>query len=54
MVSEGQDAKEGTGAGDWVYLRDGSALSDILLKEVGVDMRQFWAPNGAPDAETPK
>ena len=44
IASEGQDAKEGTGAGDWVYLRDGSALSDILLKEVGVDMKEAWTP----------
>lgn len=44
MTSEGQDVKEGTGAGDWVYLRDGSTLNDILLKEVGVDMEAAWVP----------
>ncbi|KAG9246459.1 hypothetical protein BJ878DRAFT_416924 [Calycina marina] len=38
VVSEGQDAKEGTGGGDWVYLRDGSLLTDLLLSEVGVDI----------------
>ena len=44
MDSEGQDVKEGTGVGDWVYLRDGTALSDLLLKEVGVDMKS-WLPD---------
>lgn len=29
--------------GEWVYLRDGTALSDILMKEVGVDMKT-WQP----------
>ena len=38
VASEGQDAKEGTGAGEWVYLRDGTTLSEVLLKEVGVNM----------------
>lgn len=44
IESEGQDVKEGTGVGDWVYLRDGTALSDVLLKEVGVDMKT-WQPD---------
>jgi frataxin len=38
MESEGQDAKEGTGSGQWVYLRDGSNLSDLLQTEIGVDI----------------
>src|SRR5271168_1416079 len=44
IFSEGQDAKEGTGAGDWVYLRDGTTLSSILLTEIGVDMSELHAP----------
>lgn len=44
MSSEGQDAKEGTGAGDWVYLRDGSSLSRLLASEVGVDLSETYAP----------
>ena len=28
--------KEGGGEGDWIYLRDGSSLSDILRKELGI------------------
>jgi len=34
--------KEGTetGGGAWVYLRDGSELSDLLKKEVGVEMEE--------------
>ncbi|KAH7357245.1 hypothetical protein BKA65DRAFT_592722 [Rhexocercosporidium sp. MPI-PUGE-AT-0058] len=36
MLSEGQDAKEGTGRGEWVYLRDGSTLTELLEKEIGI------------------
>jgi frataxin len=38
LLGEGQDAKEGTGAGAWVYLRDMSTLQDLLMDEVGVDL----------------
>lgn len=37
IVSEGQGQKQDTGAGDWVYLRDGSTLGELLLKETGVE-----------------
>jgi frataxin len=30
--------KEGSGQGDWVYLRDGSSLTEILRKELAVDV----------------
>ncbi|KAL2072941.1 hypothetical protein VTL71DRAFT_10265 [Oculimacula yallundae] len=40
MLSEGQDAKEGTGRGEWVYLRDGSTLTDLLEKELGITIRE--------------
>ncbi|KAJ5037958.1 uncharacterized protein L3040_006834 [Drepanopeziza brunnea f. sp. 'multigermtubi'] len=36
MLSEGQDAKEGTGRGEWVYLRDGSSLTEVLEGELGI------------------
>jgi len=39
VAGEGQNEKEGGGSGDWVYLRDGSSLSDVLAKEVGVDIK---------------
>ena len=38
MKSEGQNAKEGTGAGEWVYLRDGTTLGSLLTSEIGVDL----------------
>ncbi|QSZ31802.1 hypothetical protein DSL72_001371 [Monilinia vaccinii-corymbosi] len=38
ITSEGQDSKEGTGSGEWIYLRDGSSLNELLLNEVGVDL----------------
>jgi len=44
FLSEGQDAKEGTGKADWVYLRDGSTLSSLLHTECGVDMDQLYVP----------
>jgi frataxin len=44
MLSEGQDAKEGTGRADWVYLRDGSTLTELLQAEIGVDMEHPYAP----------
>ncbi|KAF4637497.1 hypothetical protein G7Y89_g589 [Cudoniella acicularis] len=44
MTSEGQDAKEGTGSGQWVYLRDGSTLNDLLQTEMGVDMSDPYSP----------
>lgn len=44
ILGEGQDSKEGTGAGSWVYLRDMSTLADLLLSEVGVDLSDPYAP----------
>jgi frataxin len=38
MAQEGMNFKEGSGQGDWVYLRDGSSLTEILRKELGVDV----------------
>ncbi|KAI1863898.1 uncharacterized protein JN550_009177 [Neoarthrinium moseri] len=36
VTSEGQDAKQDTATGGWVYLRDGTFLDDILREETGV------------------
>ncbi|KAH7090706.1 hypothetical protein FB567DRAFT_558866 [Paraphoma chrysanthemicola] len=38
VKQEGMNFKEGSGQGDWVYLRDGSSLTEILRKELGVDV----------------
>ncbi|CBX93506.1 similar to mitochondrial chaperone Frataxin [Plenodomus lingam JN3] len=38
VSQEGMDFKEGGGVGDWIYLRDGSSLTEILRKELGVDV----------------
>ncbi|KAK7635866.1 arabinogalactan endo-1,4-beta-galactosidase [Phyllosticta citricarpa] len=38
VVGEGQSQKEGAGLGEWVYLRDGSTLTDLVRKELGVDL----------------
>ncbi|KAF2724145.1 Frataxin, partial [Polychaeton citri CBS 116435] len=33
---EGMHQKEGAGVGDWVYLRDGTSLPELLRKELGI------------------
>ncbi|RQM05012.1 hypothetical protein DH86_00003708 [Scytalidium sp. 3C] len=38
IVGDSQRSKEGTGSGEWIYLRDGSTLGSLLLKEVGVEL----------------
>ncbi|RYO83384.1 hypothetical protein DL766_010608 [Monosporascus sp. MC13-8B] len=48
IVSDGQDQKEGTGTGGWVYLRDGTTLNEILVGETGVDPEE--PPLGSVDA----
>ncbi|KAJ4342357.1 Mitochondrial matrix iron chaperone [Ascochyta clinopodiicola] len=37
VLQEGQNAKQGGGSGDWVYLRDGTSLTDVIRKELAVD-----------------
>jgi len=37
LWSEGQDQKEGSGVGDWIYLRDGTSLTTLIKSELGVD-----------------
>jgi frataxin len=38
VLGEGQHEKEGGGEGDWVYLRDGTSMGDLLMKELQVDL----------------
>ena len=35
VLGEGMHQKEGCGSGEWVYLRDGSTLSDLVRREMG-------------------
>ncbi|KAL2197059.1 hypothetical protein P885DRAFT_36460 [Corynascus similis CBS 632.67] len=44
IFGEGQHEKQDTATGDWVYLRDGSTLNDLLKDEIGIDF-------GITDAE---
>jgi len=37
LFSEGQHQKEGSGVGDWVYLKDSTSLTDLVKKELGVE-----------------
>ncbi|KAI3327706.1 mitochondrial chaperone Frataxin [Xylariaceae sp. AK1471] len=43
VISEGQDQKQDTAKGDWIYLRDGSSLTELLREETGVDMEPLPA-----------
>jgi frataxin len=36
LFGEGQDMKEGSGAGDWVYIKDSTSLSELVKEELGV------------------
>ncbi|KAH6622674.1 Frataxin-like domain-containing protein [Chaetomium tenue] len=36
ILGEGQHEKQDTATGDWVYLRDGSTLDQLLKTEIGV------------------
>lgn len=37
--------KEGGGVSDWVYLRDGTSLTELLRRELGVELgREDAAP----------
>jgi frataxin len=38
VVSEDQNSKQDTATGGWIYLRDGTSLTELLYKETGVDM----------------
>jgi Protein implicated in iron transport, frataxin homolog len=38
ITGEGQNEKQDTAVGEWVYLRDGSTLNQLLLEEIGVDL----------------
>lgn len=38
VTSEGQDSKQDTAAGGWVYLRDGTYLNEIMQKETGMKL----------------
>jgi frataxin len=38
VTGESMNQKEGSGLGEWIYLRDGSKLSDLLRKEIGVEI----------------
>lgn len=36
VSGESMHQKEGGGTGDWVYIRDGSSLTDLLSSELGI------------------
>jgi frataxin len=38
VVGESMHEKQGSGQGEWVYLRDNSTLAGLLKKELGVDL----------------
>ena len=38
VSGEGHNQKEGGGSGDWIYLRDGTSLTELIRKEIGVEV----------------
>ena len=36
VSGESMHQKEGAGSGDWIYLRDGTSLTAVLRKELGI------------------
>lgn len=38
LGGESMDQKEGGGTGDWIYLRDGTSLTDLLRKELNIEV----------------
>ena len=47
LEGEGMAEKQGSGVGDWVYLRDGTKMSELLVKELGIRV-------SADEHESPK
>ncbi|KAJ4297458.1 Mitochondrial matrix iron chaperone [Kalmusia sp. IMI 367209] len=46
VLGEAMHQKEGGGAGDWIYLRDGTSLTDLVRKELGIELgRDDSAPS---------
>lgn len=38
VTGEGMDQKQDSGEGEWIYLRDGSNLRELLRKELGINL----------------
>lgn len=38
IMGESMNQKEGAGVDDWIYLRDGSSLTELLKKEMGIQV----------------
>lgn len=38
VSGESMNQKEGSGVGEWVYLRDNSSLTELLRKELGIEL----------------
>lgn len=38
VAGESMHGKDGSGVGDWIYLRDGSSLTELLRKELGISI----------------
>lgn len=41
VVSEDQSSKQDTAVGAWVYLRDGTSLTELLQKEIDVEIDPY-------------
>lgn len=45
ITGESQAQKEGAGSGDWIYLRDGTSLPQLIRRELSVEVE---IDDGAP------
>lgn len=46
VVGESMNSKGESGVGDWVYLRDGTSLTQLLRKEMGITVGESFHHGG--------
>ncbi|KAK0639163.1 hypothetical protein B0T16DRAFT_382589 [Cercophora newfieldiana] len=39
ILGDGQHEKQDTACGEWLYLRDGTTMAELLREEIGIDLR---------------
>lgn len=49
VIGESMGHKGESGVGDWIYLRDGTSLTSLLRKELGITVGESYQ-HGGPDA----
>ncbi len=39
ILGDGQQDKQDTACGEWMYLRDNSTMNQLFIDEIGIDLR---------------